>query len=65
MGSLRSANMLALGLCAGLLDLKDDERLKGLLGEVLGKKNPALLEVNQRILEKGVELGREATGATA
>jgi Pyruvate/2-oxoacid:ferredoxin oxidoreductase gamma subunit len=56
--------MLAFGLCAGLLGLEDDERLKGLLGEILGKKNPALLEVNERILEKGVELGREAAGAT-
>jgi 2-oxoglutarate ferredoxin oxidoreductase subunit gamma len=59
MGSLRSANMLALGLCAGLLALSDGERLKKLLSDVLGKKNPALLEVNERILEKGVQLGRE------
>ena len=64
MGSLRSANMLAFGLCAGLLGLEDGERLKGLLGETLGKKNPALLEVNERILEKGVELGREAAAAS-
>ena len=63
MGSLRSANMLAFGLCAGLLGLADDERLKGLLGETLGRKNPALLEVNERILEKGIELGREAAEA--
>ena len=62
MGSLRSANMLAFGLCTGLLGLKNGERLKGLLGEILGKKNPAMLEVNERILEKGVELGREAAG---
>jgi 2-oxoglutarate ferredoxin oxidoreductase subunit gamma len=62
MGSLRSANMLAFGLCAGLLGLENDEQLKGLLGEILGKKNPALLEVNERILEKGVALGREAAG---
>ena len=64
MGSLRSANMLAFGLCAGLVGLEYGERLKGLLDEILGKKNPALLEVNERILEKGVELGREAAGAT-
>jgi len=63
MGSLRSANMLAFGLCAGLLGLAADERLKGLLGETLGRKNPALLEVNERILEKGIELGREAAEA--
>ncbi len=62
MGSLRSANMLVFGLCAGLLGLKDDEQLKALLGEILGKKNPAMLEVNQRILEQGVALGREAAG---
>jgi 2-oxoglutarate ferredoxin oxidoreductase subunit gamma len=60
MGSLRSANMLVLGLCAGLLGLKDKERLKGLLTEILGKKNPAMLETNERILEKGVELGQNA-----
>jgi Pyruvate/2-oxoacid:ferredoxin oxidoreductase gamma subunit len=63
MGSLRSANILAFGLCAGLLGLANQQRLKDLLGETLGKKNPALLEVNERILEKGVELGREAAGA--
>jgi hypothetical protein len=28
------------------------------LTETLGKKNPAMLEVNQKILEKGLELGR-------
>jgi 2-oxoglutarate ferredoxin oxidoreductase subunit gamma len=64
MGSLRSANMLAFGLCAGLLGLEDGEQLKGLLGKTIGKKNPALLEVNERILEKGVELGREAAAKT-
>jgi 2-oxoglutarate ferredoxin oxidoreductase subunit gamma len=60
MGSLRSANMLVFGLCAGLLGLKDDAKLKELLAKILGKKNPAMLEVNERILEKGVALGREA-----
>ena len=45
---------------AGLLQLEDGNRLKTLLAEILGKKNPALLEVNEQILEKGVELGREA-----
>ena len=38
MGSLRSANMLVLGLCAGLLGLKDTERLKGLLADILGQE---------------------------
>ncbi len=60
MGSLRSANMLVFGLCAGLLGLRDGERLRALLVETLGKKDPALLEVNERILEKGIALGREA-----
>jgi 2-oxoglutarate ferredoxin oxidoreductase subunit gamma len=60
MGSLRSANMLVLGLCAGLLGLKDREHLKGLLAAILGKKNPAMLEINEKILEKGIELGQEA-----
>jgi Pyruvate/2-oxoacid:ferredoxin oxidoreductase gamma subunit len=62
MGSIRSANMLVLGLCAGLLGLDGGERLKGLLADTLGKKNPAMLETNERILERGVELGREADG---
>jgi 2-oxoglutarate ferredoxin oxidoreductase subunit gamma len=61
MGSLRSANLLAFGLCVGLLGLENSVRLKGLLGENLGKKNPSLLAVNERILERGVELGREAS----
>ena len=59
MGSLRSANMLALGLCAGLLGLKDHEQLKELLTAKLGKKNPAMLDTNLRILEKGIDLGEE------
>jgi 2-oxoglutarate ferredoxin oxidoreductase subunit gamma len=65
MGSLRSANMLVFGICAGLLGLKDDQNLKTILTDTLGKKNPVLLEVNQRILEKGIELGREGTCAAA
>jgi 2-oxoglutarate ferredoxin oxidoreductase subunit gamma len=60
MGSLRSANMLVFGLCAGLLGLNDTERLKAILGGTLGKKNPAMLEVNERILAKGIELGQTA-----
>jgi 2-oxoglutarate ferredoxin oxidoreductase subunit gamma len=60
MGSLRSANMLVFGLCAGLLGLNDREQLGGLLANTLGKKNPAMLEVNERILHKGVELGQAA-----
>jgi 2-oxoglutarate ferredoxin oxidoreductase subunit gamma len=63
MGSMRSANMLVLGLCAGLLGLENQEHLKKLLTNILGKKNPAMLDVNERILEKGVELGREANAA--
>jgi hypothetical protein len=34
--------------------------LNDLLANTLGKKNPAMLEVNERILEKGVELGQAA-----
>ncbi|MCE5267982.1 MAG: 2-oxoacid:acceptor oxidoreductase family protein [Planctomycetaceae bacterium] len=60
MGSMRSANMLVFGVCAGLVGLKDREQLLGILGGVLGKKNPGLLEVNQRIFEKGFELGQAA-----
>ncbi|MBU4270859.1 MAG: 2-oxoacid:acceptor oxidoreductase family protein [Planctomycetes bacterium] len=60
MGSLRSANMLVFGLCAGLLGLENRELLSGLLTDTLGKKNPAMLETNQQILAKGVDLGEEA-----
>ncbi len=60
MGSLRSANLLALGLCVGLLGLTAGEPLKHLLAETLGRKNPSLAEINERILEKGVELGQAA-----
>jgi 2-oxoglutarate ferredoxin oxidoreductase subunit gamma len=60
MGSLRSANMLVFGLCAGLLGLKDQGNLKALLADTVGKKNPALLEVNERILDKGLDLSRNA-----
>lgn len=59
MGSLRSANMLVFGLCAGLLGLKDESNLKDILGDALGKKSPALLDTNERILKKGLELARE------
>jgi len=60
MGSLRSANMLVFGLCAGLLGLDGAEKLGALLAETLGRKNPAMLEVNRLILEKGLALGVEA-----
>jgi len=60
MGSLRSANMLVLGLCAGLLGLKDQQGLVDLLSETLGGKNPQMLDVNERILKKGIELGLAA-----
>lgn len=60
MGSLRSANMLAFGLCAGLLGLEDKESLKTVLRESLGKKNPGLLEINEKILEKGFDLALDS-----
>ncbi len=60
MGSLRSANMLVFGLCAGLLGLANRELLVELLTSKLGKKNPAMLETNLQILAKGVDLGEEA-----
>ena len=59
MGSLRSANMLVFGLCAGLLGMEDRELLSGLLTDILGKKSPAMLETNLQILAKGVDLGEE------
>jgi 2-oxoglutarate ferredoxin oxidoreductase subunit gamma len=60
MGSLRSANMLVFGLCAGLLGLNNREELHSILSDTLGKKNPAMLEINQRILDKGLDLGQAA-----
>ena len=60
MGSLRSANMLVFGLCAGLLGLTDRDMLAKLLTDTLGKKNPAMLDTNLQILAKGVDLGEEA-----
>jgi len=62
MGSLRSANMLIFGLCAGLLGIDDRELLAKLLSDTLGKKNPAMLDINLKILEKGVDLGQQAAG---
>jgi 2-oxoglutarate ferredoxin oxidoreductase subunit gamma len=59
LGSLRSANMLALGLCAGLLGWTCRQRLIDLLAETFGKKDPAVLEINQKILEKGLELAEK------
>ena len=63
MGSLRSANMLVFGLCAGLLGFQDLDKVTGLVETTLGKKNPAMLETNVKILEKGIELGREAAAS--
>jgi len=60
MGSLRSANMLVLGLCAGLLRLQDHAGLADLLSNTLGRKNPQATELNERILRKGIELGQAA-----
>ncbi|MBN1394841.1 MAG: 2-oxoacid:acceptor oxidoreductase family protein [Pirellulales bacterium] len=63
MGSLRSANMLVFGLCAGLLGISNRELLAGLLNNTLGKKNPALLDTNLNILAKGVDLGEQAANS--
>ena len=56
MGSLRSANMLVLGLSAGLLGCAKLETLEKLVVEALGEKNPALLDTNLSILTKGFQL---------
>ena len=52
--------MLVLGLCAGLLGLNDADRLKVILAGTLGKKNPAMLEVNEPHLGQGHRLGQTA-----
>jgi len=56
MGSLRSANMLVVGLTAALLGVVPLKPLQTRVTDLLGAKSPALLDTNLRILERGYEL---------
>lgn len=60
MGSLRSANMLILGLAAGMLGFANREAVRNMIRETLGRKNPALLDANLKILDEGFRLADEA-----
>lgn len=59
-GSTKVLNMVSLGVIIGKTELVKYETVKKDLREILGKKNPALLESNLKAIKKGVEIGEKA-----
>jgi 2-oxoglutarate ferredoxin oxidoreductase subunit gamma len=58
-GSEMVLNMVAIGIVIGKTGIITFETLKKDLTEFLEKKNPKLLELNLKAIEKGIELGKE------
>ena len=59
-GSTKVLNMVSLGVIIGKTELVKYESVEKDLREILGKKNPKLLEANLKAIKKGIELGKKA-----
>ena len=60
MGNVRVANIIMLGAVASCTGMIKPESINSALGDTLGKKKAALLEINLAALKKGVEAAKEA-----
>ncbi|MCK4654806.1 MAG: 2-oxoacid:acceptor oxidoreductase family protein [Candidatus Cloacimonetes bacterium] len=58
-GSTKVLNMVSLGVIIGKTGLVKFETVEKDLREILGKKNPALLEANLKAINKGMEIGKK------
>ncbi len=56
-GSAKVLNMVSLGVIIGKTGIVKFETVEKDLKEILGKKNPALLEANLKAIAKGIEIG--------
>ncbi len=59
-GSTKVLNMVSLGVIIGKTKLVRYETVEKDLREILGKKNPTLLEANLKAIKKGMEIGEKA-----
>jgi len=57
-GSAKVLNMVSLGVLIGKTGIVKYETVESDLREILGKKNPALLEANLKAISKGIEIGK-------
>ena len=58
-GSTKVLNMVSLGVIISKTELVKYETVEKDLREILGKKNPALLEANLKAISKGMEIGKK------
>ncbi len=58
-GSTKVLNMVSLGVIIGKTELVQYKTVEKDLREILGKKNPALLEANLKAIKKGMEIGEK------
>ena len=59
-GSAKVLNMVALGVLIGKTGIVKYETVEEYLREILGKKNPTLLEANLKALSQGIEIGENS-----
>ncbi len=59
-GSAKVLNMVSLGVIIGKTGIVKFETVEKDLREILGKKNPALLEANLKAINKGIEIGEKS-----
>lgn len=62
LGNEKVANVITLGALAASSDIVDVEGCKATLAELMGKKKAALVEINMKAFDKGVEVARKAIG---
>lgn len=59
-GSAKVLNMVSLGVIIGKTGIVKFETVEKDLKEILGKKNPTLLEANLKAINKGIEIGKKS-----
>lgn len=57
--SPRSANMVLLGACAGVLQILDPEKLRDGIRRIFGRKGEAIVEANIKAFDAGRELSKK------
>ena len=57
--SPRSANMVLLGACAGVLQILDPEKLREGIRSIFGRKGEAIVEANIKAFDAGRELSKK------
>ena len=59
-GSAKVLNMVSLGVLIGKTGIVKFETVESDLKEILGKKNPALLDANLKAIARGIEIGERS-----